>query len=80
MGKKNLASSYVHGENYKLQSEMTVTEELATPSVTAYPLSDNVEEYGKLNAKSVFDKIINREFLIAHPEKTKTSRATASRC
>ena len=78
--KKKVASTYVKGKNYTLLSGMTISEELASPSATAYQLSDNVEEYGKLDPKSVYDKILSREFFIAHPEKTKTVRVSVSQC
>ena len=59
---------------------MTIIEDLTSPSQCAYPISNNVDQYGKLEPKAVYRKILDGEFLIAHPEMTKTSRVIVSRC
>ena len=80
MGKKKVASSYIFGDEYKSLSKTPIIEDLKSPSQCAYPLSNRAEEYGKLIPKLVYRKILDGEFLISHPEKTKTSRAIVSRC
>ena len=59
---------------------MKIIEELSSQSVTAFSLSANVEDFGKLSPKNVYDKILSGDFLISHPEKTKTTRACVAQC
>ena len=80
MGKKKVAASCIHGNSYKELSMMPIINELKTPSQVAYPTSDASVGYAKLTRKQVYEKILSGDFLVAHPEKTKTTRAKVSKC
>ena len=80
MGKKHAASSSIHGNRYKELSMMPIIDELKISSQVAYPPSVAITDYADLTRKVVYEKILSGDFLIAHPEKTKTTRAKVSMC
>ena len=81
MGKKRVAAAHLQGERYyKNLVNMEIIEELATAPRFQFPISSNIEANGKLTAKEVYSKILEGGFFISPPEKTKTSRATISKC
>ena len=79
MGKK-VASLHLRGENYRLLASMEIIDELASNSPCAFPLSSQANDFSKLSAKQVYSKILSGDFLISPPEKTKSDRATVSKC
>ena len=80
MGKKRVAAAHLHGERYKSLVNMEIPEELAIASKFQFPLSSTIEANGKLTAKEVYVKILEGEFFISPPEKTKTERNKVSQC
>ena len=53
---------------------ITIPDELRKRA-SPYPISLESSNFGKLTAKTVYSKIINKEFLLANPELSKTSKA-----
>ena len=80
MGKKRIASAYIFGEQYKKLRGTEMLLELTNRSAVAFSLSANIDDYCKLTAKQVYDKILDSTFFIAPPEKTKTTRTIVSKC
>ena len=80
MGKKRVAAAHLRGERYKSLVNMEIIDDLATGRKYNFPVSSNLEANGKLPAREVYLKILEGEFFISPPEKTKTSRATVSKC
>ena len=80
MVKKKVASTYLHGKVYEELFNTQIIEELSAPSECAYSKSDKIEDHSTMPVRDVYHKILQGEFLISHPEKTKTSRATVSKC
>ena len=53
---------------------MEVPQDLAEPPQGTFRKSSNIGENGKLRPNEVYDRIIEGQFFISHPEKTKTCR------
>ena len=79
MGKKRTASAYIFGAKYKNLVDIGIPEDLAEFPLSAYDISPTVEENG-LHPREVYNRILDGVFSVAHPEKTKTSRATVAEC
>ena len=71
MGRKRVAAAYIRGEKYKKLVNYQIVEDLATPQLVTFKLSTNVTENGKLKPDEVYNKILEGEFFISHPERTK---------
>ena len=80
MGKKRVAAAYIFGTKYKELSQIKIIEELTDPPQCAFQISSIIGEHGKLTPRDVYNKILKKEFLLSHPEKTKTSRASIAKC
>ena len=57
---------------------ITVPDELRKRG-TPYPISLESTNFGKLEAKTVYSRIIKNEFLLANPELSKTSKAKVAK-
>ena len=80
MGKKKIAKTFIPIHDLdKLQNHKYLSVLLESAS-HPYKLSDNVKDNGALDWKQVYKKIIDGEFFIAKPEKSKASGAKASVC
>ena len=80
MGKKRVAAAYLFGEKYVGLTQTVITDELTNPSQVAFDSSPNIGDNCKLKPSEVYQKILDKDFLLAHPEKTKTSRSPISVC
>ena len=81
MGKKRVASAYLFGQQYDTLKNTEVCEELADQSQFPFPLSPTaVDDNSKLMPKEVYMKILEGSFMLAPPERTKTSRKSVSKC
>ena len=57
---------------------VVVSDELKSRS-TPYPISPDSEQYGMLRNNIVYRKIIDKEFLLATPELSKTSKVKVAK-
>ena len=53
--------------------------EVLTKRATAFPMSPESNTFGKLPPKTVYSKIINKEFLLANPELSKTKKVKVAK-
>ena len=82
MGKAKTAKSFLlkKGQYDKLK-DLEYSEELRKPSQDSFPMSSNVESNGKLKWLDVYIKILEGDWKLAPPEKTKTKAGKSSaRC
>ena len=73
------AAAYLFDEKYVGVTQTVITDELTNPSQVAFDSSPNIGD-SKLKPSEVYQKILDKDFLLAHPEKTKTSRSPISVC
>ena len=80
MVKAKTASSYISGDLFNDLKCMPMSEVMAVPAEESFKPSNKVTEYSHYSRKKVYEKIVNHEFLLAPPEKTKTTGSNVAKC